>query len=68
MQQSNLEPILVATLLLAHLAIPSQLLEALGLDAIGDGLGREEAPVLAHLFLLRFFAYGKVSENEKRSL
>uniref|UniRef100_A0A7M4DXY0 F-ATPase gamma subunit n=1 Tax=Crocodylus porosus TaxID=8502 RepID=A0A7M4DXY0_CROPO len=38
---------LVATLLLAHLAVPAQLLKPLGLDAVGDGLRAEEIR-LAH--------------------
>lgn len=33
------EAVLVSTLLLAHLAVPSKLLESLGLDPIGDCLG-----------------------------
>jgi hypothetical protein len=41
-----LEAVLVAALLLAHLAVPSQLLQALGLDAIRDPLGGEEARLL----------------------
>ena len=38
---------LVPTLFLAHLTVPSQLLQSLGFDAIGDGLGRKK-PVLGH--------------------
>lgn len=33
---------LIAALLLAHLTVPAQLLQPLGLDAVGDGLGAEE--------------------------
>lgn len=33
---------LIAALLLAHLAVPAELLQPLGLDAVGDGLGAEE--------------------------
>lgn len=33
---------LIAALLLAHLAVPAQLLQPLRLDAVGDGLGTEE--------------------------
>jgi hypothetical protein len=51
---SHLESILIAALLLAHLAIPAQLLQALGLDAIGDRLGRQEASALPHSLLLLF--------------
>jgi hypothetical protein len=38
-----LEAVLVSALLLAHFAIPSQLLQPLRLDAVGDGLGGEKA-------------------------
>ena len=49
-----LEAVLVAALLLAHLAVPAQLLQALGLDAVGDGLGREEPLLLlTHLGSLK---------------
>jgi hypothetical protein len=44
-----LESVLITALLFAHLAIPSQLLEALRLDAVGNGLGRQEASTLSHL-------------------
>ena len=42
-----LESVLVSALLLAHLAVPSELLESLGLDSIGDCLRCEEI-VLSH--------------------
>jgi hypothetical protein len=35
-----LEPILVSTLFIAHLAIPTKLLQALCFDTVGNGLGR----------------------------
>ena len=41
-----LETVLIAALLLAHLAVPSELLQTLGLDPVGDGLGRQEAGLL----------------------
>lgn len=42
-----LESVLVSALLLAHLAVPSELLESLGLDSIGDCLRCKEI-VLSH--------------------
>ena len=42
-----LEPVLVAALLLAHLAVPPQLLQALRLDPVRDRLRRQEL-VLPH--------------------
>ena len=42
-----LEPVLIAALLLTHLAVPPKLLEALRLYLIRDRLGRQEL-VLAH--------------------
>ena len=41
-----LEAVLVAALLLAHLAKPAELLQPLGLDPVADRLGREEARLL----------------------
>ena len=38
-----LEAVFVSTLLLAHLTVPSQLRQALRLNAIADRLRREEA-------------------------
>lgn len=46
----TLEAVLIATLFLAHLAVPLQLLQTLGLDPIGDGLGRQKL-VLPHACL-----------------
>ena len=45
-----LEAVLVAALLLAHLAVPPQLLEPLGFDPVRDRLWRQEI-VLPHSFL-----------------
>lgn len=42
-----LESVFISTLLLAHLAVPPELLQPLGLDAVADRLGRQE-PVLRH--------------------
>ena len=42
-----LEAVLIAALLLAHLAVPFELLQALGLDAVGDSLRRQKL-ILAH--------------------
>lgn len=42
-----LEAVLVAALLLAHLAVPPELLEAFGFDSVRDCLRRQEI-VLAH--------------------
>ena len=44
-----LEAVLIAALLLAHLAVPSKLFETRGLYAIPDGL-RGEKPILGILF------------------
>lgn len=41
------EAVFVSALLLAHLAIPSEFLQALSFDAVSDGFGGEEV-VLAH--------------------
>lgn len=43
----TLKAILVAALLLAHLAVPAKLLEPFGLNSIGDGLGAQKIR-LAH--------------------
>lgn len=43
----TLEPVLVAALLHAHLAVPSQLAQALGFDAVAYCFRREE-PMLWH--------------------
>ena len=43
----TLKDILVAALLLAHLAVPAKLLEPFGLNSIGDGLGAQKIR-LAH--------------------
>lgn len=41
------EAVLIPALLLAHLAVPLQLLQTLGLDPVGDGLRRQKL-VLPH--------------------
>ena len=52
------EPIFISTLLLAHLAVPSQLLQTFGLDAVANSFGGEEV-VLGHvLFLFAIVASG----------
>ena len=51
----TLETVFISTCLLAHLAIPSQLCESFGFDAVADGLGSEESTTLfsfPHLTLL----------------
>lgn len=47
-QAVALKPILVAALLLAHLAVPLELLQPLGLDPVGDCLRRQKL-VLPHV-------------------
>ena len=42
-----LEPILISTLLLAHLTVPSELLETFGFDSVGDCFRSQEI-VLPH--------------------
>jgi hypothetical protein len=44
----TLEAVLIAALLLTHLAVPAELLQTLGLDAIGDRLRGQEI-VLPHI-------------------
>ena len=51
---------LVAALLLAHLAVPAQLLQALGLDAIGDRLGRQKARL--------FFTHSRLQMRRKQKM
>ena len=41
----------VAALLLAHLTVPSQLLESFGFYPVGNGLGRQEV-VFGHLVVI----------------
>ena len=48
------EPIFISTLLLAHLAVPSQLLQTFGLDAVANSFGGEEV-VLGHVFVVCCF-------------
>ena len=48
-RQTDLEAVGVSALLLTDLAEPAELLEALGFDAVGDRLGRQEAISLSHL-------------------
>ena len=45
----TLKAILIATCLLAHLAIPSQLCETFGFDAVAYGFGGEESAALFRL-------------------
>jgi len=53
-RQVALETVLVAALLLAHLAKPAQLLQPLGLDPVGDGLGRQGL-VFGHFYKVSIY-------------
>ena len=59
-----LEAVLVSTLLLAHLAVPSELAQALRLDAIPDRLWGEETvlrhnDVLSLAVSVKFYPWGQ---------
>lgn len=65
-QTVALEAVLVAALLLTHLTVPAKLLQALGLDPIGDGL-RGEKLALSHGRRTRLPLVSGVEEISLRS-
>jgi hypothetical protein len=60
----TLKAILIATCLLAHLAIPSQLCESFGFDAVANGLRGEES---ATLFCLSHWTLSELHCRVSRS-